>query len=94
MLTIRPISAKLKRDTEVFGKMDPYVVFILGDQRSKTRTNYHGGKTPKWNDEPFSFFVNKEVDLKIEVWDEDNLYDDLVGTATVYVDDIRKKGIY
>jgi hypothetical protein len=29
-LTIKPKYAKLTRDTEYFGKMDPYVVFKIG----------------------------------------------------------------
>lgn len=29
-LTIKPMTARLKKDTETFGKMDPYVVLKLG----------------------------------------------------------------
>lgn len=31
-LLIKPLSAKLTRDTETFGKMDPYCLIRLGGQ--------------------------------------------------------------
>jgi len=29
-LIVKPLSAKLTRDTETFGRMDPYCIFLLG----------------------------------------------------------------
>lgn len=34
-----PTEAKLTRDTEVFGKMDPYVKVKVGHQSSKTKVH-------------------------------------------------------
>ena len=42
-------NADLKRDTEAFGKMDPYVICKVGDVTSKTAVKDDAGKTPVWN---------------------------------------------
>jgi hypothetical protein len=47
-LVIKPIRATLTRDTELVGKMDPYVVFKFGDKKFKTSTKQEAGKTPNW----------------------------------------------
>lgn len=41
--------ANLIRDTEVIGKMDPYLVIKIGEVLSKTNTLDNAGKNPKWN---------------------------------------------
>ena len=50
-LTITFVEAKLTRDTELVGKMDPYVVLKYREQVLKTKTNKNGGKNPSWNEE-------------------------------------------
>lgn len=50
-LILRVIEGRLFRDTEVFGKMDPYVILSLNDKKFKTRVHNNGGKNPKWEDE-------------------------------------------
>ena len=48
-LNITVVEAKLTRDTETFGKMDPYVVITNDGQKYKTKVLDGAGKTPKWN---------------------------------------------
>ena len=48
---IRPICAKLTRDTDLFTKMDPYCVVTLGNQKQKTRVASGAGKSPNWQDQ-------------------------------------------
>jgi len=47
-LRVHMIEAKLKRDTETFGKMDPYIIINTRQQRVRTKTHNNAGKTPKW----------------------------------------------
>ena len=47
ILTVR--QAQLFRDTETFGKMDPFVVLEYRGQKFKTKTHNSGGKNPQWN---------------------------------------------
>jgi len=46
-LTIR--EANLKRDTDTFGKMDPYVTFDYAGKEWRTKVKEGAGKTPVWN---------------------------------------------
>lgn len=38
----------LRRDTEMFGKMDPYVMFNVNGDSFISRTCMNAGKYPKW----------------------------------------------
>ena len=43
------VDARLTRDTEWIGKMDPYCKIETRSQRLKTRVIDGAGKTPRWN---------------------------------------------
>jgi len=81
-LALTVIEARLTRDTETFGKMDPYVKISTRQAQFKTAVKNGAGKTPTWN-ETFNIDV-KYVgdDLTMEVFDEDVGTDDKVGEAT------------
>ena len=48
-LKIHVIEAKLTRDTEYFGQMDPYVEIKTSVEKKRTVTHNDGGRTPVWN---------------------------------------------
>lgn len=88
-LYVRPKSAFLVHDTELFANMvihiciqDPYIVAVVGNQKQRSKTIKGGGKRPVWNNDVFTF-VAKYPLMKITVYDEDTFEDDLVGTASV-----------
>eukprot|EP00826_Nyctotherus_ovalis_P011546 TRINITY_DN12_c0_g1_i13.p2 TRINITY_DN12_c0_g1~~TRINITY_DN12_c0_g1_i13.p2 ORF type:complete len:152 (+),score=20.81 TRINITY_DN12_c0_g1_i13:2-457(+) len=83
-LVVRPTHAKLTRDTEFFGKMDPYVKVQLGERIFRTRIHQEAGKTPSWTD-AFQFARKNEVVLHVQVCDEDLITDDLVGTGKLSI---------
>jgi len=56
-LKVTICEAKLTRDTEMFSKMDPYVVMKYKDQELKTKVKDEAGKRPVWN-ESFSIYVH------------------------------------
>lgn len=64
-LRIHVIEAKLTRDTEYFGQMDPYVEIKTSVEKKKTVTHNDGGRTPVWNEE-LTFDV-AQVDDEIEI---------------------------
>ena len=82
-LALTVIEARLTRDTEAFGKMDPYVKISTRQQNFKTAVKSGAGKTPTWN-ETFNIDV-KYIgdDLIMEVFDEDVGSDDKIGESTV-----------
>lgn len=90
-LIIKPVRARLTRDTEWFGyvfanrsKMDPYVRIECGMQRYKTKTHSNAGKNPSWYD-IFEMQRTNEDTIYFHVYDEDVGKDDHVGTATFSV---------
>ena len=82
-LRLTIIEAKLTRDTELFGKMDPWVNIETRHQKLRTRTLNGAGKTPKW-DQAFDVDV-KYIgdDMNITVYDEDVTTNDLVGKTVI-----------
>jgi len=50
-LTVRITTAVLKRNTEMFGKMSPFVEITVGTQTKRTGTHSKGGKNPNFNGE-------------------------------------------
>ena len=83
-LQIHVHEAKLTRDTETFGKMDPYIIFETREQRHRTKTAHGAGKHPNWHGEVIAFDV-KYIgdDLQLKIFDEDPGTDDIVGAATI-----------
>ena len=78
-LRLEVIEARLTRDTEFIGKMDPYVKIVTREQTLRTKTHSSAGKTPKWN-QVFEIDV-KYIgdDMVFTVFDEDMTSDDTVG---------------
>eukprot|EP00276_Gloeochaete_wittrockiana_P005123 CAMPEP_0184657288 /NCGR_PEP_ID=MMETSP0308-20130426/18399_1 /TAXON_ID=38269 /ORGANISM="Gloeochaete witrockiana, Strain SAG 46.84" /LENGTH=264 /DNA_ID=CAMNT_0027094953 /DNA_START=199 /DNA_END=996 /DNA_ORIENTATION=+ len=70
---------KLK-DTETFGKMDPYVIIRIGGQKNRTKTKENAGRSPVFN-ESFKFDIIPSTNpvVSFEVMDSDVGKDDFVG---------------
>ena len=85
LLALTVVAARLTRDTDTFGKMDPYVVIEYRGTKYKTRTHQSGGKNPFWNQE-FQLSVGAiGDDLTIKVMDEDVSSDDFIGMTIMKV---------
>ena len=91
-LSLTVIEARLERDTEVLGKMDPYVVIHNRMQRMRTSTQEGAGKEPTWNETLEIDVKYIGDDLKIWVMDEDVGNDDLIGEATVKLSSLCVNG--
>ena len=91
-LIVKPISGKLTRDTEFMGKMDPYCVVKVGNQKKRTAVHHSAGKFPCWSDT--LVFDNPSEDLlTIECWDSDTASaDDLVGSITIPLHNVYSSG--
>ena len=77
-LRFNVVEAKLTRDTEVFGKMDPFVELVTPLQKVRTRTIDGAGKTPKWNTVFDITVKDPEHQITISVFDEDSTTNDEV----------------
>jgi len=77
------IEARLTRDTEFFGKMDPYVTIQHREDVIQTSVKKSAGKEPKWDQE---FTLNVKYigdDIRVQVLDKDPLKSDLIGEALI-----------
>jgi len=89
-LTLRPLSAKLTRNTELFGTMDPYCKVVMGKQKVQSEVCENGGKNPHWES---SFLVLKrttepvcEVEIKEKDW---LLPDGTIGVCKVNINEVE-----
>ncbi|KAI3882972.1 hypothetical protein MKW92_046883 [Papaver armeniacum] len=65
ILEVLLVDACLLKDTDLVGKMDPYVVIKFGDQKRKSAVSRRQGKTPVWN-EKLKFDVEYAGNIKDE----------------------------
>ena len=85
LLKLNIHSAKLERDTEMVGKMDPYIKFFLAGQEIKETAKLDGaGKEPVWNETIEIQVKDLGAEVKFSCWDDDGRWsaDDLIGEAT------------
>ena len=73
VLKLNIIEAKLFRDTDTWGKMDPWIQIQTScNQEVRTRELEGAGQNPKW-DETFDLTVQNLQDdtIKMTCWDQD-----------------------
>ena len=91
-LTVRPVCAKLKEDTDFFTKMDPYCKVTVGSQTFKTKTHNNAGKNPQWAD-CLNFEIKGDNMLHVVIYDKDFITsDDFVAESYVNLIDVFQKG--
>ena len=88
------LSAIRLRDTQTFGKQDPYVVLKCGGHADTFRTKVcrDGGTAPKWN-ERFTFALagTEGNELNLRIWNRNTMTSDkCIGSATVKLDAVFK----
>ena len=71
-LLIRPLSGRLTRNTETFGKMDPFCEITIGGRKYKTAVSHDAGKNPTWQD-VFTHQLQGEQDFTILCSDYDSI---------------------
>ena len=92
ILKIQVLEGNLHRDTEKFGKMDPY--FLIEDQKKnvyRTPTLQDVGKNPKWNHTLEVPIESLDEILRIAVYDEDIINDTLIGEENFKVSTLLGK---
>jgi len=91
LIIVKPLHAALSHTTDSLGKMDPYVVFILGDQRVKSSVCQNGGRQPTWN-ETITLSRVSEDNLYIEIWDENIFKDTWIACGELDITNILSAG--
>ena len=83
--------ARLIRDTDTFGSMEPYCKLKYDGNKQKTKIDKSGGKTPTWN-ETFTYELTHCTVIVIAVWDSDTFSNDEIGTAEIDINVIKSYG--
>ncbi|KAL1535606.1 16 kDa phloem protein 1-like [Salvia divinorum] len=105
-MEVTVVGARNLRNTELFGRVDPYVVIHYKNQEKKSTTGRRQGRRKAvWN-EKFKFKVELKKDMSkeekrkqqhkliLKIMDQDNFtVDDFVGQATVYVTELLEIGM-
>ncbi len=81
-LTLKIPSAKIAKDHDLIGKMDPFATITIGDQHFKTKVAKSAGQDPKWDD-VFNIPIRDQHDVKIEVFDKDTFGSSLIGQTVI-----------
>ena len=88
------LSAIRLKDTQTFGKQDPYVVLRCGEsEHFRTKVCKDGGTAPTWN-EKFTFTIARgENEVHLRIWNSNMLRSDTcIGSAVVELDKVFKEG--
>lgn len=79
MLEIFVKEGTLYRNTETFGKMDPFVTFEYAKKKYRTTVKDDAGQHPIWNERIYIVVKSLEDTVKVTCFDEDMLTDEEVG---------------
>ena len=92
-LILKVIEARLERDTETFGQMDPIVELSYGDQSFKTTEKIDAGQHPVWN-ENFTFEIKETMKiLQVKILDVNPMRDDIVGFSDIQTSELCVNGL-
>lgn len=77
---VKPKFARLKKDVNLFIKMDPFCTIHFGNETMNTQAHSGGGLTPRWNETLIFTRETNEDTLYIEVWHESLIgWNDFIG---------------
>lgn len=104
ILELKLLDAKgLQKNTDLIGKVDPYVLIQYRGQEHKSKIARGQGGSPTWN-ETFRFLVRspaaadhhqqQQHKVTLRVMDHDTFTaDDFLGEATIFVGDVIARGV-
>ncbi|KAI5346428.1 PREDICTED: elicitor-responsive [Prunus dulcis] len=98
ILEVMLVSAKGLGDTDLFSRMDPYVLIQYKGQERKSSVAREQGSSPVWN-ERFTFRAEypgsgEQYKVTLKIMDKDTFTaDDYIGEATIYVKDLLALGV-
>ncbi len=86
-MEIKIVRGLLYKNTEMFGKMDPFIQLEYNKIKMKTQTVDEGGETPVW-DHTFNLDIitmTEEDHVTLTCWEEDFLSNDFIGETILKV---------
>ena len=90
ILKITVINARLDRDVEMMGKMDPYVIIQKGKEKVQTKTHDDAGQVPEWNETFEIKIIDSKKLIEFKVRDEQTFADRDIGSTSIRVDKLTE----
>ena len=90
-VVFKPIEANITHNTELIGKMDPYCLFHVGNQKIKGQVCRKGGKHPQWEDS-ITIPITNQPTCVVDLKDKDIIHDDKIGTFEVDLREVETQG--
>lgn len=81
-LILSNFAAQFTKNTDKFGKMDPYMIIDVAGQSQKSSVQNNAGVSPVWPD-TFTFMVTPNDQLRIRFFDKDLFGSDHIGELSV-----------
>lgn len=81
-LILSNFAAQFTKNTDKFGKMDPYMIIDVAGQSQKSSVQKNAGVSPVWPD-TFTFMVTPNDQLRIRFFDKDLFGSDHIGELSV-----------
>jgi len=86
-MELKIVRGLLYKNTEMFGKMDPFIQLEYNKMKMKTQTADEGGETPVW-DHTFNLDIitmSEEDHVTLTCLEEDFLSNDFIGETILKV---------
>ncbi|OZJ06686.1 hypothetical protein BZG36_00380 [Bifiguratus adelaidae] len=90
-LVIVALKARHLPNRETIGKQDPFCVFTIGPEKRRTRSDYRGGQTPKWDEQVNIPIEAGRTKLFVQVFGDDKK-SFLIGDCEIELDKVFKEG--
>lgn len=91
-LNVKVVSGEGLKNMDVIKPMDPYCLVQYGSQKSTSKVLPNAGTAPVWNS-LFTFRIEEhEGSVVVTIFDKDPVSDDLVGTATISLEQVFQTG--
>lgn len=87
-IEVTPITAVINKDTDLIGKMDPYVEVTVNGVSQRTNVVKSGGRNPSWN-QTLYFNAQPNDNIIFRIYDKDTLTrDDFIGEVCVPMNEV------
>ncbi|CAF0970901.1 unnamed protein product [Rotaria sordida] len=92
-LQVTVIEGRNLKKKDLFSESDPFVRIYLDDKKQKQKTKAkQNTKNPQWNETfVFNHLEGQDI-LHVDVYDEDTIIDDKIGSIQIDLRDLYHKG--
>ncbi|KAL1931302.1 hypothetical protein VTP01DRAFT_10439 [Rhizomucor pusillus] len=91
-LVVVALKARDLPNVEIVGKQDPFVIFRLGEEAKRTKTDYRGGQNPLWDDQVNIPVPEGKTKMYMQLFDEDKSREELICEGEIDLTNVLREG--